>query len=106
MKTITAVEAFEALESSKALLIDVREQEEFDQCRINGALLVPLSNLPARIQEIDLPKDKSIIFQCLKGGRSAEAIMYLEQDYLKEHELYNLEGGIVAWAQSGLPIEK
>lgn len=106
MKTITAIKAFEALESSKALLIDVREQDEFDQCRINGSLFVPLSNLPSRIQEIDLPKDKPIIFQCLKGGRSAEAIMYLEQDYLKEYELYNLEGGIIAWAQAGLPIEE
>lgn len=106
MHTMTATEANEALAKNKAILIDVREQAEFDQCRIAGAHFVPLSNLPTEIQKIDIPKDKSVIFQCLKGGRSAEAIMYLENGYLAGYELYNLEGGIIAWAEAGLPIEE
>ena len=106
MHTMTASDANTALEENTAILIDVREQAEFDQSRIPGAHFVPLSNLVEEIQKIDLPKDKNIIFQCLKGGRSAEAIMYLQEGYLAEYTLYNLEGGIIAWAEAGLPIEE
>ena len=106
MNTMTVIEANDALAKEEAILVDVREQAEFDQCRIAGAHFVPLSNLIEEIQKIDLPKDKNIIFQCLKGGRSAEAIMYLQEGYLAEYTLYNLEGGIIAWAEAGLPIEE
>ncbi len=106
MKTINAIQAHEAITKNSAIIIDVREQAEFDQCRIAEAHFVPLSNLPVEIQKIDIPLNKSVIFQCLKGGRSAEAIMYLENGYLSGYELYNLEGGIIAWAEAGLPIEE
>ena len=101
MKTITANDAYKLIQDKNALLIDVREQEEYDQYRINNAIFAPLSDLLNAIQKIDFNIEQPVIFQCLKGGRSAEAILYLEKNILKGYELYNLDGGIIAWAQAG-----
>lgn len=102
---ITPKEAADSLKVEEAILIDVREQGEYNEWHIKDAQLAPLSNLPQAIQEIHIPKDKKIIFYCLKGGRSAEAIMYLQENLLKGHDLYNMQGGILAWQADQLPIE-
>ena len=106
MKTLTPQQAFDALENNQALLIDVRETQEFEEMHIQSAQLAPLSTLPESIQAIDFKdkKDKKIIFQCLKGGRSAQAIEYLENSFLQGYDIYNLEGGILAWVENGLPV--
>jgi rhodanese-related sulfurtransferase len=104
MKTISAPETYNLLVSNAAFVIDVRETGEYEQCHIDGTVLVPLSDLPRKIQEIDIPDNKAIIFSCLKGGRSAEAIQYLSENLLKDRELYNMEGGLVAWIKNDLPV--
>jgi len=101
---ITAQKAYDSLNKDEAILIDVREQDEYEQWHIKEATLAPLSNLPAAMQQINLPKDKKIIIHCLKGGRSAEAILYLHENILKDYDVYNLAGGILAWQEDGLPI--
>jgi rhodanese-related sulfurtransferase len=108
MKTINAKDAHEALQNNNAILIDVREQEEFDEVRIEGAIHCPLSDLPNAIQNVNFEKteDKKIIFQCLKGGRSAQAINFLPENILKDFEPYNLDGGILAWIENDLPVTK
>lgn len=108
MKTLDALTAHQWIEDQDAILIDVREQQEFDDYRIDGAHLAPLSILPQAIQNIALPNDDNIkiIFQCLKGGRSAQAIDFLQENYLKDRDLYNLEGGILAWIAADLPVVK
>ena len=75
-------------------LIDVREQHEYDNANING-ILIPMGEIASRYDEIS--KDKKVIVQCRSGARSANVIGFLEQifDYTN---LYNLEGGIIAWA--------
>ena len=104
MKSLTPKEAYEVLQNGKAILIDVREQEEYDEWHIDGALLAPLSILPQAIEAIDFPQDKKIIFQCLKGGRSAQAIEFLSENKLLGHDTYNLDGGILQWHHDDLPI--
>ena len=74
-------------------LIDVRETFEYDEANMNGTL-IPLGEIPIRFSEIS--KDKKVIVHCKMGGRSANAIGFLEQNQGFEN-LYNLEGGILAW---------
>jgi len=81
-------------------LIDVRSAEEIKQAAIPDALGIPLTTLPMRHQEID--KDRPIICYCHSGGRSAQACMFLQQQGFTN--LYNLRGGIAAWAMKGLPL--
>jgi len=76
------------------LLIDVREIHENKMASMNG-ILIPMGEIMERFQEI--PKDKKVVIHCRSGVRSANVISWLEQahDY---QNLYNLEGGIMAWA--------
>jgi rhodanese-related sulfurtransferase len=76
-------------------LIDVRESNEFAVCNLGG-VLIPLSTLPTRVDEIS--RDKKIVIHCKAGGRSAQAIHFLEQHHGFTN-LYNLQGGILAWAK-------
>ena len=84
------------------VLFDVREQSEYDAGHIAGVRLIPLGQVPARMAEI--PKDKTVILTCRSGNRSGQAADYLrKQGYTNVH---NMQGGILAWQQAGLPIEK
>jgi rhodanese-related sulfurtransferase len=74
-------------------LIDCREQNEYNQCNIQGTL-IPMSEIPARFEEIS--KDKPVVVQCRSGMRSASVIQFLEQNYGYTN-LANLEGGIFDW---------
>jgi rhodanese-related sulfurtransferase len=91
----------EALEAGGAVLIDVREQSEYNEVRIPGAILIPLRTLPARLDEI--PPDRDVYVHCHMGGRSARAVEYLRS--IGRTNSYNLSGGIEAWEAAGLPIE-
>ena len=75
-------------------LIDVREQNEFDLCNIKGTL-IPMNSIPDHIAEIS--KEKPVVIHCKAGGRSARIIQYLEESHGFQN-LYNLRGGILAWA--------
>jgi adenylyltransferase/sulfurtransferase len=76
-------------------LIDVREPFEYDICHLPGAQLIPLGTLPSRIAELD--KDQEIYLQCRSGGRSAHAVQLLQQAGF--FNVFNVEGGILAWAE-------
>ena len=77
-------------------LVDVREPWEYERCHIDGAKLVPLQELPARLGE--LPKDRDLVLVCHHGGRSLQAAGWLARNgFLRVH---NLAGGIDAWART------
>lgn len=80
-------------------LLDVREQSEFRQARIAGAVLIPLGQLQARVQE--LPAGGDIIVVCASGARSGSAVNMLRR---AGFNALNLEGGMGAWARAGLPV--
>jgi len=83
-------------------VLDVRNPNEFQICRIPGTVLVPLPELPNRLAEV--PRDREVVVHCKSGMRSAKAIEFLRsQGYSK---LVNLTGGILAWAEKvdpGMP---
>jgi rhodanese-related sulfurtransferase len=81
--------------------IDVREVEEYAQARIPGASLLPLSEFMARYGEI--PQDRPVVLYCRTGNRSWQAAAWLAS--LGYDQVLNLEGGIVRWYRSGLPVD-
>ncbi len=76
------------------VLIDVREPHEYQICRIPYAKLIPLGELPKRLQELN-PADE-IVAHCKSGARSAKAIEFLKQSGFRK--LRNMKGGILAWS--------
>lgn len=82
-----------------ALIIDVREPNEYAQIRARGAVLLPLGRLNGRVK--DLPRDREILLMCRTGGRSANATQFLAANGFEN--VTNVNGGIVAWYQAGLP---
>ncbi len=102
--TVTVEEAAAWLQSGEAILIDVREADEFAAARIDGAILAPLSQMPAAWEALDLPADRKIIVQCLKGGRSHQVCAFVGPTGPDGQPLFNLTGGIQAWHAAGLPV--
>jgi rhodanese-related sulfurtransferase len=86
--------------ATRPLIVDVREPEEFASERIEGAVLIPMSQFVARHAE--LPRDRPLLMQCHSGSRSASATMYLLQRGWTD--VRNLDGGIAAWMRDGLPV--
>jgi rhodanese-related sulfurtransferase len=85
-----------------ALMVDIREADEWEEVRIPGAEFRPLSEINAWYE--DLPRDRTVILQCRSGNRSAMATAALIRQ-AGMHNVVNLAGGIIAWHQSGLPID-
>lgn len=95
MREITPTELKAKLDrGDDFLLIDVREPNEFELCRIPTAQLIPLGTIPQRMGELD--PDAEIVVQCRSGKRSADALMFLQANGFTN--LTNLKGGILAWA--------
>jgi adenylyltransferase/sulfurtransferase len=78
------------------LLLDVREPEEHERARIDGARLIPLGELPIRLAELATWKDRTVVVHCRSGGRSARACRLLEEQGFAD--VWNLTGGIDAWS--------
>jgi rhodanese-related sulfurtransferase len=85
-----------------ARLIDCREADEFARSRIPGAVLVPLSDFAAQV-DAALTPGVDVLVQCRSGVRSARATDYLRN---RGVNAFNVAGGILAWAEAGLPVEE
>jgi len=81
-------------EQRPVTIIDVRQDHEFAICRIEGARLIPLHELPERLQE--LPSEGHIVVQCHHGPRSTQATHFLRQSGFEK--AWNLAGGIDRWS--------
>ncbi|EKX34994.1 hypothetical protein GUITHDRAFT_155611 [Guillardia theta CCMP2712] len=81
-------------EDEKPVLLDVREQDEFEFCRIPGAIHIPLSEMKLRQDEV--PKDKPVLVYCHHGARSMQVVRYLRTRGWRQ--VTNVEGGIEAWS--------
>lgn len=81
------------------VVLDVREQHEWDAGHIEGARHVPLGDVPARVGELD-PTVRTLVV-CHVGGRSARASAWLTQ---QGYDVVNLAGGMDAWEGSGRPV--
>jgi rhodanese-related sulfurtransferase len=87
-----------------ALVLDIRESSESDGRRIRNSKHIPLSELASRLKELEKYKTKPIVVNCRAGLRSASACRLLKKEGYSE--VYQLKGGLAAWQQAGLPLEK
>lgn len=88
------------LADAGALLLDVREPDEWEAGRIPGALHIPMGDLQARQDAI--PTDRRIVAVCRSGARSSQVTLALND---AGYDAVNLAGGMQAWAEEGLPME-
>ncbi len=97
--TISVSDAAERF-AAGAYLLDVREQSEWNEAHINGAVLIPLAQLSTLLAEI--PADRDVLIICRSGNRSAQA-----RDELRAAGYPNttsIDGGMNAWISAGLPV--
>jgi rhodanese-related sulfurtransferase len=78
-------------------LLDVREHWEHEHCRLSDSTLIPLGELPSRIDEVEVPKDAKVVVYCHHGIRSISGAAILEMNGFRE--AYSLAGGIDAWSE-------
>ncbi len=81
-------------ERKAPLLLDVREPWEFDTCHIPGSVLMPMSSIPARQEELD--PELAIVCICHHGARSMQVAAFLERAGFSD--VTNLTGGVHGWA--------
>ncbi len=96
MQEITATELKKRMDAGDDIqLIDVRQPDEYDFAKIEGAKLIPLGQIIQRMGEID--PNRETVIHCKMGGRSARAIEALQRAGFQGN-LSNLKGGITAWS--------
>lgn len=98
-KEITPAQASQ-YQKDGAFILDVREPAEWNAGHISGAVLVPLGDLPSRLNEV--PKEKEIVVVCRSGNRSATGRdILLKAGFPK---VTSMRGGMNQWTASGLPV--
>ena len=94
---ITVQELKALLDEGKGpFILDVREAYEYEIANLEGTL-IPLQELPRRLDEIDDHRDELVVVYCRSGGRSAQAVQYLRA--MGYDQATNLKGGVLAWSK-------
>lgn len=103
-QTINVTDAHNLLATGQAVLIDVREANEFAEQHIPNAMSLPLSSLAEDFKQLNLPDDTVVLIHCLKGSRGEMACQTLAKLDNRPQSIINIEGGIVAWQAAQLPV--
>ncbi|MBS0354405.1 MAG: rhodanese-like domain-containing protein [Proteobacteria bacterium] len=101
---ISPAQATQLINREDAIVIDVREAGEYTAGHLLNARHIPLGDLPNRLAELEKFKDKPVILNCQTGGRSSSACDVLRKAGFTQ--VHNLEGGIAAWTEAGMPVSK
>ena len=101
---MTPNEAAKMFSEQKAIIVDVREDDEWKAQHIAGAIHIPLAQVESRLGELTQYKDSTVIMQCRSGKRSAKAASTLQAAGFTK--VYNFTGGIIAWDKDGLTTTK
>jgi len=101
---ISPTQATMLINREDAIVVDVRESAEYSAGHLLNARHIPLGELEKRLGELDKFKDKPVILNCQSGSRSASACGVLRKAGF--NRVHNLEGGIAAWEQAGMPISR
>lgn len=104
VKEVDTTGAVQLMNHREALVLDVREDREIAAGRIPNSKHIPLGQLGSRLQELAKYKEKPVVVNCRSGARSASACRVLAKNGFGE--VYNLKGGILAWEQASMPIER
>jgi len=86
-------------QGARPILLDVREPWEFDICRLDGARLIPMRQIPASLEQ--LHTGQPVVVICHHGIRSQQVALYLEHQGFAQ--VYNLRGGVDGWARDVEP---
>ncbi|WP_174816995.1 rhodanese-like domain-containing protein [Nocardia brasiliensis] len=86
-------------DGARAVLLDVREEDEWQLGHAPGAIHIPMVDVPARVDELEFDVDLYVI--CRQGGRSLQVVEYLNHI---GYEAIQVRGGMVAWQQAGRPL--
>lgn len=93
-------EAYEAVQAGRVHLLDVREEDEWHEARIAGALHLPASGLRERLGEV--PRDRPVVVACSAGSRSQLVTRFLRAQGI---DARNLVHGLLGWQHAGLPLD-
>ena len=85
-------------EGANFLLLDCRETDEYAVARIDGARLLPMTELQARLGELDGDRSRRVVVHCHHGGRSLRVAAFLRQQGFAQAQ--SMAGGIDEWSQS------
>lgn len=94
--------AVQLMNREDAVVVDVREDNEFKEGHIADAVHIPLGSLSSRVGELEKYRDRPVVMGCRSGARSARACGILSKQGFEK--VYNLRGGIIAWQQASLPV--
>jgi rhodanese-related sulfurtransferase len=100
---IDVKQAKDWLDNNEAVIVDVREPGEYAEIHINNATLAPVGTI--NISQLPEHANKKVIIHCklgVRGGKACEKLLAEKPDL----DVYNLEGGILAWMDAGLPVVK
>lgn len=101
---LSVTEAVMLMSRKSALVLDVREPDEFAQGHLQGARNVPLSQLESRIKELEKFRDKPVLVVCQRGSRASKAAKVLKAQNFSA--LNVLKGGMQAWLDANMPTGK
>ena len=104
IKEVDHIAATQLINHKNALILDVREQSEFAAGHVLNSKLIPLGKLRERMGELEKYRDKPVVVVCRSGQRSASACALLGKQGFTQ--VFNLNGGIIAWQKASLPLEK
>jgi rhodanese-related sulfurtransferase len=103
-REVGVAEAVQLINRKDAVIVDVREPNEFKSGRIPHARNIPVDRINERTKELEKLKTKPLLLVCQSGSRSAQACSGLLKDGFAH--AVTLSGGMAAWQQAGMPVEK
>lgn len=104
VRDVNCAGALQMINHKDAVVLDVREQAEYQSGHLLNAKQIPLLKLRDRIGELERYRDRPIVVVCRSGQRSATACAMLGREGFAQ--VYNLAGGVMAWQKANLPLEK
>ena len=104
IKEVGTVAALQLINHKDAIVLDVREENEYETGHLLNAKLIPLGALKGRVGELEKYREHPIIVTCASGNRSRIAAAQLKNRQFTQ--AYSLIGGVVAWRKAELPLEK
>lgn len=99
---VTPAQAVMLMNRQNAVLVDVRDANEFAAERIETAKNIPAAELASRVKEIEKFKSRPVILACASGSRSGRSVAVLRKAGFEQ--VFNLGGGLKAWKDAGQPI--
>jgi len=101
---VSTLQATMLMNNEDGQVLDVRDEADFAKGHLINARNIPLGQMEKRIGELAKFKEKPVIVHCESGGRAGAALEVLKKNGFTR--AFNLHGGIAAWQQAGLPLEK